>query len=52
VQKVIGSRKNCSNRLIILNIRNLQYFGLKYQFSAYIHTYHQVGDLCKGKLIF
>ncbi len=41
MQKVIGSRKNCSNRLITLNIRNLQYFGLKYQFSAYIHTYHQ-----------
>ena len=41
MQKVIRSRQNCSNRLIIPNIRNLQYFGLYSQFSASIHTYHQ-----------
>ena len=41
MQKVIRSRKKCSNRLITPNIRNLQYFGLEYQFSAYIHTYNQ-----------
>ena len=35
MQKVIRSR------LIIPNIRNLQYFGLYSQFSASIHTYHQ-----------
>jgi hypothetical protein len=33
VQKVMRSRKNCSSRLI----RNLQYFGLWYQFFVNIH---------------
>ena len=41
MQKVIRSRKNCSNRLIIPNIRNLQYFGLYYQYSASIPVYLQ-----------
>ena len=41
MQKVIRSRKNCSNRLIIPNIRNLQYFGLYCQYSASIPVYHQ-----------
>ena len=41
MQKVIRSRKNCSSRLIIPNIRNLQYFGLYCQYSASIPVYHQ-----------
>ena len=52
MQKVIRIWENCSNRLIIPIIRNLEYFGLWYQISAYINAYHQVGDIWKGKLIF
>ena len=41
MQKVIRSRKNCSNRLIKPIIRNLQCFGLYSQYSASIPVYHQ-----------